>query len=360
MVLTNDQVLLAFVITTYATLIIAWVSYIVQPVDLSLQNELNILDRHFLEWIWTWAKETPRMSSPWSKVLQKAILHLSDSHIITGLAILIAGFIQSCQISVYHFHFVIYLAWLASSTHMTTLTILRNYLRHHQSILKWRVIAMIAMFIMLVVALALTSSRKWPSYQNFPDTGLFYDSPVSCSWKQEYMMSGQPDPIFSICLVTAGYLARLTKLFTSTSDFSRLWLRDRPSSWLKRKYDSAERRKRTSNNAATRFYWKSLATFSLGVYVDARAVYDLYESLLSELIWLFFSLLWGIFKIFTWRMDAPVTTYENKWGFGQILPLLLLLLPAVAVPQFYDGECHGANVRVHANQLPREQVLKLG
>ncbi len=301
---------------------------------MSLENGLNILDRHFLDWIWTWAKETPKMSSPWSRVLQKAILHLSDSHIITGLAILIAGFIQACQISIYHFHFVVYLAWLASSTHLTTLTILRNYLRRHRSILKWRVIAMVIMFIMLITALSLTSSRVWPSGDWYE---LYYDSPVSCAWKQEYM-TYRPDAAFSVFLVTAGYLARLSKLFISTSEFFRSWLRDRPSSWLKHKYDFTQRRRRASNNATARVFWKLLGALSLRVYIDARALYDLYESLLSELIWLSFSLLWGVSKILTWRMGAPVTMYENKWGFGQMLPLLLLLLPAVAVPQFYDGE----------------------
>lgn len=331
--------LLAFVVTSYATLVIAWVTYIVQPEpgDVSLKNELNILDRHFLQWIWKWVKKAPQMSSPWTRVLQKAILHLSDTHIVTGLAILTAGFIQSCRLSVYHFHVVIYLAWLASSTHMTTLTMLRSYLRHHRPVLRWRVIAMTAMFVMLVAALALTASRVWPDRDGFEDI-LYFDSPVRCAWEHEYMRSWSSDALFSICLVTAGFLARLSKLFVSTSEIFRLWLRDRPSSWLKRRFDTAERYARSSNTVATRFYWKSLATFILGIYVEARSLYDLYESLLSELIWLSFSLLWGTTKIFAWRMNAPVRQYENDWGFGQLVPLLLLLLPMVAVPDLYAGK----------------------
>ncbi len=99
---------------------------------------------------------------------------------MAGLAVLIAGFLQLCRISVYHFHFVVYLAWMASGTHMTTLTLLRTYLRRHRPVLRWRVMAMTAMFIMLFVALALTSSRVWPGAYG---PRLFFNSPVRCAWK---------------------------------------------------------------------------------------------------------------------------------------------------------------------------------
>ena len=341
------QVLLAFVISASATLVIAWVSYVVQPVDGALGNLVNILDKKFLEWIWTWTTRAPTMSSRWNRVLHKVILHLSDSHIVAGLAIMIAGFLQLCQISVYHFHFVVFLAWMASSTHMTTLTILRTYLRRHRPVLKWRVIAMTAMFIMLFVALASTASQVWPGSDgvSFEEPSrryvygiLFYDSPVRCAWRKDYMRVWEPDTVFSLCLLTAGYLAKLSKLFITTSDFFRLWLRDRPSLWLKRIFDAAETRAATSSNPSSSFFWKSLATLVLGIYVDARALYDLYDSLLSELIWLSFNLLWGISKIFAWRMQSVVREYEDRWGFGQLLSLFLLFLPLLAVPGFYAGE----------------------
>ncbi len=66
--LTNIQVLLAFVSSAFATLIIAWVSYIVQPVDGALGELLNVLDKNFLEWLWKGAKRAPTMSSRWTRV----------------------------------------------------------------------------------------------------------------------------------------------------------------------------------------------------------------------------------------------------------------------------------------------------
>jgi hypothetical protein len=277
------------------------------------------------------------MSSRWAGVLQKAILLLSDSQIVTGLAMLVAGFIRSCQLSLYHYQVIVYLAWMASSTHMTAITVLRSYLRRLRPVLNWRVVTMTVMFAMLVAALALTASTVMPSDLNIGH-GLFFDSPMSCAWNKEYMRWWPPDVVFSVCLISVGYLSRLSKLFISTSEFFRFWLRDRPSTWLKRTFDIADGSARRSKNMGARFCWRTLATLILGIYVDARSLYDLYESLLSELIWLSFSLFYGVSKTFTWRKDSAVREYENKWGFGQLVPLLLLLLPLVALQEIYAGE----------------------
>jgi hypothetical protein len=37
-------------------------------------------------------------------------------------------------------------------------------------------------------------------------------------------------------------------------------------------------------------------------------------------------------------MQSVVREYEDKWGFGQLLPFFLLFLPLSAVPGFYTGE----------------------
>lgn len=333
-----NRVLLAFVMTAYTTLAIAWISYIFRAGNFSLETELSVLDRHFLQWVWYFSKTPPTLSPTWTRTLQRTILLLSDSHIATGLAILTAGFIQSRRLTIYHFHIVVYLAWLASSTHMTTITILRTYLRRHRAVLRWRVIAMTVMFSMLFVALALTSCSVWPDISYSDQHLLYFDSQVTCAWDSELMTAWRPDVVFSVCLVTAGYIARLSKLFISTSKCFKHWFRDLPGSGLKSLFDKTETLSGTSSNGISRLAWRLLGTLILGVYVDLRALFDLYESLLSELIWLSFSLLWGTPKIFVWRMGAPVRNYEDTWSFGQLLPLLLLLLPVVALPELYSGK----------------------
>ena len=53
------------------------------------------------------------------------ILTLSDQQLVTGLAILIAGYVK-CDISVYSFRNVSAIAWFSCTTHLATLTVLKG------------------------------------------------------------------------------------------------------------------------------------------------------------------------------------------------------------------------------------------
>jgi hypothetical protein len=280
------------------------------------------------------------MSPVWTRTIRKIILLLGDSHIVTGVAILTAGLIQSHQMTIYHFYIVLYLAWQANSTHMTTLTILRCHLRCHRPVLKWRVVAMTIMFILLFVSLSLTASSAWPTRRT--DSTLYFDSPVICAWNSKFtkgMVAWEPEIVFASCLLGVGYISRLSKLFISTSSFFGQWFRDRPSCWLKSMFDKTEALSKTSKSIS-RPFWRFLATIILGVYATLRSPFDLYGSLLWELIWLSYSLLWGFSKIYIWRSTAPFRANEDTWGFSQLLPILLLLLPIVSLPEIYSGECY--------------------
>ena len=59
-------------------------------------------------------------------------------------------------------------------------------------------------------------------------------------------------------------------------------------------------------------------------------------------MWVFVSLSWGTLLVFTARAKAPsqIRKDENSWGFGQIIPLLLLILPLIAVLEAFYGSCN--------------------
>jgi hypothetical protein len=65
------------------------------------------------------------------KAVEEFILTLSDQQLVTGLAILIAGFVK-CDISVYSFENVSAIAWFSCTTHLATLTILKRYINSSQ------------------------------------------------------------------------------------------------------------------------------------------------------------------------------------------------------------------------------------
>jgi len=81
--------------------------------------------------------------------LQRFILALSDQQLITGFAILTAGILKSCTISWWEFQIVVSLAWFSSTTHLSTLVVLREYLQDHPAVRNWRVGGMLAILVLL-------------------------------------------------------------------------------------------------------------------------------------------------------------------------------------------------------------------
>lgn len=86
---------------------------------------------------------------------------LSDQLIITDITTLVAGYIKSSSISFYHFQIVTYLAWLASGTHRTALTVWRGFLRERRHILIYRVAVMTVIFFMLFVAICFSGFEAY-------------------------------------------------------------------------------------------------------------------------------------------------------------------------------------------------------
>lgn len=302
-------------------------------------KSLNVLDRRFI-WAVGWWKKTEvtktaeaSRTTKWKLVLQKVLLTLSDAHLLTGLAILIAGFTQICTITAFHYHAVVYLAWTSSSVHMVTLTISRFYLRSNKPILIVRLVFMSALFILLFIALCLTASTKWPTATN--DNAFTFDAQAVCTLADGNWRVWRGDTVFALILLSLGYIFRLCKVFETTSDGCRKWLRTVPEDFLKRGFVRCQNRRDESPNFVSRAFWQFMSWLVLSSYLYVRAFYDIFESLLVELIWMTLSLLWGFAQIFSWQQNSPVRRFETQWSFGQILPLLLVAAPLIALPEFY-------------------------
>ena len=90
------------------------------------------------------------------KGLEKFILALSDQQLVTGLAVLIAGIVSPCSMSIYHFNTVAALGWFSSMTHLSTLAVLRVYFIEHPRLRTWRVVAMLFVLVLLIIARVVT------------------------------------------------------------------------------------------------------------------------------------------------------------------------------------------------------------
>ena len=116
-----------------------------------------------------------------SKGLGKFIIALSDQQLVTGLAVLIAGFVSPCSMSIYHFNIIAALGWFSSTTHLSTLAVLRIYFIEHPRLRNWRVVAMLFVLMLLIIArvvtLASTLDNSLPvrcafTHGSFRDLGL--------------------------------------------------------------------------------------------------------------------------------------------------------------------------------------------
>ena len=94
----------------------------------------------------------------WNTALQMAVLSFSDQQMLTGLAILISGYVQlgSRGLAVYHWQIVVDLAFFSSVTPLSTLTCLRTYFQTRKPLRLIRLICMGVLAIMLGCALGST------------------------------------------------------------------------------------------------------------------------------------------------------------------------------------------------------------
>ena len=80
------------------------------------------------------------------------MLTLSDQQLVTGLAVMSAGYAKRCSMTTYHFNIVASLAWFSSATHLATLGALRNYLVENAFVRNWRIAGMIGLLGLLLYA----------------------------------------------------------------------------------------------------------------------------------------------------------------------------------------------------------------
>jgi hypothetical protein len=112
---------LATSVATFATILIAYFGGYLPGID---PNDVDyiLLGKCRGELI----NDSPKVKKR-KEAVEEFIVTLSDQQLVTGLAILIAGFVK-CDISVYSFENVSAIAWFSCTTHLATLTILKRYI----------------------------------------------------------------------------------------------------------------------------------------------------------------------------------------------------------------------------------------
>ena len=299
-----------------------------------------------------------------SKGLGKFILALSDQQLVTGLAVLIAGFVSPCSMSMYHFNIIAALGWLSSTTHLSTLAVLRIYFIEHPRLRNWRVAAMLFVLVLLIIAQFITGASTL-------DNSL----PVRCAFADGASSPANfLDPLtltVIIIFLIATYSERIVRLYILDPEWSIqasfvdavvMALEKKPR-LSKRQYHNGQQLvkiiietshktkaeqgvlwRRLNERRRYRRHYYSLRSKRSGTVRRLRLILimmtEINHSFLGDLLTLEFGVAFGITQVIITRIAQPsagIVGSQNDINFGQLVPLLLMLLPFLAAGEVYFG-----------------------
>lgn len=267
------------------------------------------------------------------KIVERFVLMLSDLQLISAAALLIACFVQ-CEVSTPTQAIVASSAWFSCTTHLATLAFLDRYLLEHQRLRDVRILFMIFIGVGALVS-------QW-----FRPLSLVYDH----QWVNVYCLLSMPHKNTSTwydwtrlatltVLLVKGYLRQLTALYgrdylrnvsnsntlTSCLAGRLLGLKRRPKPVMPNiSFGSIFQVVREAQSAVAGSFWHSIdqmtLLFSFGVtQLSVYYAYTIREEQYSA--------------VANQKPDSEV------WEFGQLMPLMLLILPVLTLCEIVAGKC---------------------
>uniref|UniRef100_A0A8H7NIU0 Uncharacterized protein n=1 Tax=Bionectria ochroleuca TaxID=29856 RepID=A0A8H7NIU0_BIOOC len=266
------------------------------------------------------------------KLFNKCILRIADTQLITGLAIMISGYSQLCspdRITIYHWQLVLYLAWFTGLSHLASLNGLRIYFHHRPWARTWRLLLITALQIMIFVAFIPTGhfDLQWMGdIVNCP-AACFFNIYMSTSSEWFWTM------VFSLLLLVYGYFIRVLKLFRVSSTVLQHRLHTFLDYLNHKILDSSLWLFRHLPSVLALFFAHLLIPLKTGFFFSLRLTLDFFSSLFVEIILLLVSGMWATLRLSrTLNLPSGSHNEENKkWGFGQVMPVVLLTAPLMPV-----------------------------
>jgi len=340
-------VIIAFLLTAYLTWAGALLAYVKGWIH---KHSMGVLDEHILSFL---RVDLSRgQSDKVQRSIRNAVLICSDQQIITGIGILIAIFTQLSTVSVYHYQVAVYLAWMSSNVHLTTLTILRDYLQKNRTLRFWRVISMLVLMVLLVVALVPMVSKSWAwltrssgfAVRNVAKPHCAASIPAKCFYSKDFIPEIDPDTIFSFVILGVMYIWKVTLLYEGGEQFLGKWLRAKPQYFMEKSVVKA------AQQHTNPFAYN----IRVACYIYFVALSDFFESFIASLWVLAISIVWGTLRAVTPRGQVPAQVHEqeDKITFGQVLPIFLLFLPFMAISEVVFGKFYSNDGPLQLRKVP--------
>ncbi|KAJ4226542.1 hypothetical protein NW760_008618 [Fusarium oxysporum] len=376
----SDEVTLAFVLTAWMVVLVL-IGYYLKAFDPKLDpfrkegtqklskypNSVDYFVNNLLQKVPGLGNDSsnpvPCRSLRLGGIFNNCVLMFADIQSFTALAILISAYVaMGCDIVAYHWQYMIYLAWMASVTHLASLSFLRNHLTNNFVKCIWRLTAMAVIQILLSVAVGLATTFGDNPWYREADQLIGIEVPPAeggrpaiCYFKQGLDVNSITfsSGVKMILLLLWGFSIRIAKMFERfegglrkfayrmhhKSRILRYGVDDGSTTQI---WDPRARRKGQG------FFGHLLEPFKIAILVVLSIQLDFLTSFLAEVYWLLFTIIYITTRLVKFRIPSPAD--DNKWTFGQVLPLILLVAPiAIAIESFYTAPKTHTPQMAHTN-----------
>lgn len=268
--------------------------------------------------------------------LRVFLLSMSDQVLVSEVAILVALWTGKSKVTLYSTNIVIALACLASTVHLSTLSIMATYVQIHTTMLLSRIIFMVFGAASLVILLVWQASSSWEDGSHVFFTCAIHDLHGSGSG-----FLGAVSGYLPAVLVFYAHVRVITNLIKQARD-SRYSPQPHPGgqtsasgpSQLSSQCKTVSTRQRRAfyAHSAQQTSWTRprLLRLKAVYYCESWAFYECSDSFSFRILWLVSGCTYGITDVFTQRSYREYLSGDpNEMGFGQIVPLVLLLIPMI-------------------------------
>lgn len=276
----------------------------------------------------------------WRRTLDSLILSLADLQLITGFALLIAGYatvfrgVTPQDYHNAHWTLIVYMSCLSSSTHLAAVLTLRKYFDDHKKIAVLRICLILAFSALLVVALS--TSRSFSVFL-LPFRLILFKTDIE--WRSKHAIAWA---LFWILPFIYVFYIAIIQLLPKRRDGIKTWLSRKAwpivHKWLGLWLISTLVQRSLGKKIHHTVWAYFVASFWYFLFSSPRSIFVL--QILFSLIAATFCLAQKFAMPTQADKDAGFrcslnNRQENRMEFGQVLSFLLLLQPVLAAWEKY-------------------------
>lgn len=284
----------------------------------------------------------PRKSKKYAEALYSLVLSLSDTQLVTGIAILVPSLykLNEGTITVYHFSIVMDLAWIASNTYILTLLVVSRRYRAKDSIgstqrpaRKIHFSIVLRIFFMIILAAMLLYNSWVSAYTNWAAN---FPCPATCAIRPSVQEHGGEPLSWSITNFVLVLLAYINAFAQFSATIRKTWLTRVRS----KKVVSGNAQSAAPTSTGTIWSCFKIAAWTVVINIRKYVLKPIWFFLASEFhgvieqaVWFVLGIYWTLSDRYWghYEMDTDEIVAEDSWGFGKFVPVVLLLIP---LPQF--------------------------